>query len=201
MNSKKQIEAVAKSLYLPPLDNILLALYYIQRFRGLFLESLSVWRHSELVYALLDDRVKEKWPFGALLCALFHDAAEALINDVPSWVKDLVPDVRFLEDILLERIFVENRLAEFWEFYEENKEAIKEADKLAFVYEVRWIYDTTLNKDMLRGVVSKDVFEKAMNLPETYKDTLVHLYINRISFLDLREKIQKYLTEVDHETA
>ena len=69
----------------------------ICRFTGQCSPRYSVGEHSLYVCALLPD----EWKFAGLL----HDASEYLLNDLPPQIKDRLPEYKFAEQQLQDKIY------------------------------------------------------------------------------------------------
>jgi len=76
--------------------NIAEGLWSIKRFVGQLPGGLNVLQHSLVVGQVLD-KISPRLRF----LGLVHDAAEAFTNDIPSPIKDWLPQIRDVEDRLL----------------------------------------------------------------------------------------------------
>lgn len=99
----------------------------ICRFNGQIPRFYSVAQHSCLVH---DQLLKTNDP---LLClaALLHDASEAYICDIPTPLKDLLPEYRVIEDQVMHAIALKFGISNYRHYSN-----IKDADKL--VFELEW---------------------------------------------------------------
>lgn len=89
----------------------------------------SVAQHSVLVAETVErlgGTLRER------LAGLVHDNTEAVLGDLPSPVKSLCPDFRKLERLL------EGAINERYGV-DVNSEIVKEADRIVFAAEVRWL--------------------------------------------------------------
>lgn len=113
------------------LTDITYALARIPRFGGHTRSFWSVGQHSLLCYHIASCYVAPKLSLHALL----HDAAEAYIGDLSSPLKTLLPQVRLIEQRLLEVIY-----RHFGQTLptEEERRTIKDIDTLACIAEARF---------------------------------------------------------------
>lgn len=133
------------------LEDIAIGLAHTARWRGQTYNPYSVARHSIQVVELTT------WQFK--MEALFHDATEAYIGDIPSPAKALLPDYKKLEQRLHAAI------AEHFDISPEIPDAVKKADKLVLEHE--WNQLIVL-KTNIRYEPSWDKF-KFMDLYEKLK--------------------------------
>ena len=104
------------------ITDIAFALSNLCRFNG-HVMYYSVAEHSVLVASRLDDSDK--------LSGLLHDAAEAYLSDIPSPIKQYLPDYQEMEDKLLAAIFTK--------FGCDYNAAVKKADKEQTWNEARFL--------------------------------------------------------------
>lgn len=76
------------------IEDIAHSLSHLARYLGHSPEFLSVAQHSVMVMEAVDDPSLK-------LAALLHDAQESLICDMPTPIKDMMPEYRELEDKLM----------------------------------------------------------------------------------------------------
>ena len=112
------------------------------RFGGQCQEFYSVAQHSVWVYRRIRDwyREPEIW-----LQALLHDASEAYIIDVPSPLKQLLPEYRAIEDKFEAAIFEKFDLAN-------KRQVIKRADLEALATEARDLMTGTADWSLIQGI-------------------------------------------------
>ena len=90
------VEMNAVNLQSLNIDDIAHALSMQCRFAGQIPEFYSVAEHSYWVSQLVPDQFA--------LWGLMHDAAEAYITDIPTYVKNCIPEIRWLESRILSAI-------------------------------------------------------------------------------------------------
>ena len=108
------------------------------RFNGHLREFYSVAEHSILCYEYLtqlkdENGDKVKLSAKTLMYGLLHDAAEAVISDIPAPFKMLFPELKKKEDEYLEAIFDILGL----DMEDANKVLVKQADRYMVLKEAR----------------------------------------------------------------
>jgi len=111
------------------INDIAHALSHLCRFSGHVPQFYSVAQHSILVSQNCSDEYR--------LQGLLHDAAEAIISDIPHPVKMLIPEIKRVEDKILCSIFKSFGLPPGL------SECVKEADRFVFNSEVVNLIDDT----------------------------------------------------------
>ncbi len=118
------------------LPDIAHALSLLCRFNGHVEAFYSVAQHSVLVTFLCAQRFRAHWDAPRLRAALMHDAAEAYVGDLPTPLKEVLPEFRRLEKRVEAAIFAAFDLPDL-EHAPGLREDIKWADTLALSLEVR----------------------------------------------------------------
>lgn len=110
------------------LEDIAVPLSRIPRFSGNTTIPYSVAAHCLHVALLVPMRLR--------VPALFHDASEAYIQDIPSPFKHVIPDYRVLENTIMRAV------AERFHFHLPLDPLIKQADQAALYLERVALFDT-----------------------------------------------------------
>lgn len=133
------------------INDIALSLSNQCRFAGHTPRFYSVAEHSLLVSDQLPDELK--------LWGLLHDATECYISDIPSPVKQLIPEISYLEMLVMEAIAIKFNLP-----FENFKEpaAVKSADLKILENEINYFFDHKHNP------VSTDPFLKYYFTPRQF---------------------------------
>lgn len=111
------------------IDDIAHNLTILPRFVGNTSRPISVAEHSVLVMQLVEENGGTPLE---MLQALLHDATEAYIGDIPTPVKEAVPELRDFEQDYLWPI-----IAKRFEIPEELEPRVKTADRVAFFIEAK----------------------------------------------------------------
>jgi hypothetical protein len=117
------------------LDDIAVALSRAPRFGGHSYMQYSVAAHCIHVSHMVPAQLK--------LQALFHDASEAYIGDIPSPFKAIMPDYKQVERGIMDAVAKKFRFA--WPI----DPIVRQADSAALYQERRWLFRTPVGEDDL----------------------------------------------------
>ncbi len=112
-------------------EEIATAISNLCRFSGNLPAFYSVAEHSVYVSLLLDDTVGQT-------LGLLHDAAEAIISDIPLPVKNRVPEIQNMEDGYLDEILTsllpDYKTSDRYRMYDHSE--VRRADRAVLVWEM-----------------------------------------------------------------
>lgn len=131
------------------LQDIAVGLSHECRYAGQISQFYSVAEHSIIVADAVPAHMK--------LAALLHDASEAYLKDIPTPLKDLLPEYRQIEHNFM---FV---IAKKFGFKYPFEQEIKEADKLTLLLEMNYLHNQKKCHSKLKLMNSREAFVAFIN--------------------------------------
>ncbi len=153
-------------------DDVFVPLSRMPRFSGATSEPYSVLQHSIFVTCIVEHIMLPLKNFVGLgymyklsKAALLHDASEAFMCDIPTPLKNLLPDYKEIENIVQESLY--NKFCLSNKFIATNKEIIKVADNYAYHIEKSILFEH-MNieeaKQYLDLMIGKDKYDEMISL-------------------------------------